>query len=654
MLAVLGLGGLSAFSRTGSAHHSEDVTDDPDESSEDELHGHGAPDPSRRLVERDAETRGVVSDGPSAHVTKNLALAGRGERRLPEGTTDVWALDGYAYIGTFNDPCGTGEGFVEGVGEVSLLDGVGKPGIPVFDVHNPNRPEYVGNVPSVEGSRINDVKVANTNAGAILVHSNESCTGGPGGFEVYDVEDPTAPVHLAHVQTDDPNQLLREDFGFVDFGVHNLFLFSQGERDYVAAVVESELGNFQIFDITDPTSPELVSAWGAELLAPAYDGTDLYAETYTGTFDLILELDAYLFDGFGTSQNRFLHDVTVHEDGTRAYLANWDAGLILLDTSDPADPQFVSQALDPSAGDGEVNSHQAWPSADGSVVVETEEDFDPFSLEFEITEGPNAGEYDVAEGQFTTPIVDLPDDTMSGPTVYVGLACDGDAVPPAPSSDSIAVIQRGECRFDVKAGNAIDAGYAGIVVFNSAAEGDNLVSMSGESRDVPGVFVGHSTGLAIFDVDSVDDLAVGDDGAPIEVVSGFGRWGNVRIWDYSDEANPVLASEFDTVCSANPGDERCDPRGTYSVHNAIVERDRAYLSWYSDGVLVLDISDPYDPVETARYSPGNDEFEEQNGGIQDVWGIYKEPRSPWIYASDRNGGLYVLKLLGSGSGRRNG
>lgn len=47
------------------------------------------------------------------------------------------------------------------------------------------------------------------------------------------------------------------------------------------------------------------------------------------------------------------------------------------------------------------------------------------------------------------------------------------------------------------------------------------------------------------------------------------------------------------------------------------------------------------------------EFEEQNGGIQDVWGVYKEPNSPWIYGSDRNGELYVLKLLGSGSDKRN-
>jgi hypothetical protein len=319
----------------------------------------------------------------------------------------------------------------------------------------------------------------------------------------------------------------------------------------------------------------------------------------------------------------------------------------------PSDPQFVSQAIDPSAGDGEVNSHQAWPSEDGNVVVETDEDFDPFSLTFEITGGPNAGGYPVAEGGFTTPLTSLPDSTMSGPTVYVGLGCDGTPVPPAPSPDHVAVVQRGACTFDQKAQNAIDDGYAGMVVFNDRSRGDSIVVMAGESRDVPGVFVGHSTGLAVMNVGSAADLVVGAEGAPVEAVSNFGRWGNVRIWDYTDEANPVLASEFDTVCSATPGDESCIEGDTYSVHNVVVEDDLAYVSWYTNGMLVVDVSDPYDPVEVARYNPGDEAFEEQNGGIQDMWGVLKEPDSPWVYGSDRNGGLYVLELLGSGSSKRN-
>ncbi len=78
----------------------------------------------------------------------------------------------------------------------------------------------------------------------------------------------------------------------------------------------------------------------------------------------------------------------------------------------------------------------------------------------------------------------------------------------------------------------------------------------------------------------------------------------------------------------------------------------AYISWYSDGVLIVDVSDPYSPVEVGRYHRAGADFEAQNGGPQDVWGIYKVNNSPWVYASDRNGGLYVLKEYGSGSAKK--
>ena len=124
-------------------------------------------------------------------------------------------------------------------------------------------------------------------------------------------------------------------------------------------------------------------------------------------------------------------------------------------------------------------------------------------------------------------------------------------------------------------------------------------------------------------------------------------WSGLRIWDYSDPTAPVLASTFNTDCSAAFSPiEGCDPFGTYSVHNVIVEttgnKTKAYVSWYNDGMLVLDVSDPYNPVETARYiEPGTD-----------YWGVDKEKNSPFFYGSDRNGGLDVFKEQGSGSGKK--
>ncbi len=568
----------------------------------------------------------VVSSGPSGKVTKNLASAGEGERNVAGATTDVWAHDGYAYTGTFGSPCG----------------GDPDAGVWIWDVHNKRKVNFVGIIESPVGSRSNDVKVASMNSGDILVHSNESCAGGPGGYEIYNVDDPTAPVHLANVQTDDVNALLRDDLGFTDFGVHNLFLFTQGANDYVAATVGSEFGNFQIFDITDPANPTLVGFWGAEQLHRP-DVTDWATLT---DFSIILDADAYLFSGFGASQNRFLHDMTITADGTQAYLANWDAGLVLLDISDPTSPSLVSVAIDPTSEDGEVNSHSVWPSEDGTIVIEGEEDFSPFETQFSITSGPNAGDYPATEGAITILIASLPGATMSGSTVYVGLACPGDAVPAAPGAGYVALIQRGVCFFSEKIDGAEAAGYAGVVVFNDAARGDALVSMGGDPTDLPGVFVGHSTGLAIANVATDADLVIGASGESVSVSTVPNGWSGFRIWDYSDPANPVLAATFNTVCSANPADVICDPAGTYSSHNVIVETTddghvKAYISWYSDGVLILDITDPYNPVEVARHTASG----------EDYWGVYKVPNEPWIYGSDSNGGLQIFKEQGAGSGR---
>ncbi len=597
------------------------------------------PDPSRPLIERDAATAGMtISDGPFADVIKNLAPSSRGERIGPDATTDVWALGKYAYTGTFNAPCG---------GEPDA-------GIFIWDVHNHNKVTQAGFIPSPDGSRSNDVKVASMNSGDVLVHSNESCADGPGGFEIYNVDDPANPVHLGSVRSNDVNETINSDpiLGpFVqDAGVHNLWLFSQGDRDYAAAVFETWFGNFQIWDITEPRAPFRVGVWGAEELCtlgpPICSDNPLTESDPNVLFNHVV---TWMLGGFGASSNRLLHDITISEDGAHAYLSNWDAGLVLLDISDPANSVFVSTALDPVNGslDGEVNSHAAWPSEDGSVVVETEEDFsvfaslEPFRGNFGTSPAntiPGVGMSTRAGDDFEANPLDnnvtvtassvtvnsgpLEDNTypalefvgsqprladvsgsVSGAAVWIGLACDAATTENAGvfPSGGVAIARRGVCLFATKLASAAALGASAIVISNNVLDT---------------------------------------------------TWGGVRIWDYSDPTNPVLASTFDTVCSADPNDPSCDPRGTYSVHNVIVEDDKAYISWYSDGVLILDISDPYNPVETARYHREGPDFESKNGGIQDVWGIYKIENLPWIYASDRNGGLYVLKEYGAGSAKR--
>ena len=85
-----------------------------------------------------------ISDGSFADVTKDLAVVGRGERNVGDPTTDVCADDGYAYTGTFDSPCGG--------------DSSGEAGIWVWDVHNRNKPSFVGTRTSRHSSASSDYR----------------------------------------------------------------------------------------------------------------------------------------------------------------------------------------------------------------------------------------------------------------------------------------------------------------------------------------------------------------------------------------------------------------------------------------------------------------------------------------------------------------
>ncbi|MEO6652005.1 MAG: PA domain-containing protein, partial [Ilumatobacteraceae bacterium] len=543
LLAAVGLA-VSTFSAGSTSAH-----EGPDDGSEDDGTLSLPTDWSGGLEVSDLESN-VISGSPSAKVTKNLDVVGRGVRNVGDATTDVWAHDGYAYTGTFNEPCG----------------GDPEAGIWVWDVHNANKPSFVTVIESPVGSRTNDVKVASMNSGNILVHSNEPCgAGGVGGFEVYNVDDPANPVFLAHVQVDEINPITDALFGGLsDNGVHNLFLFTQGGNDYVAVQSEGAFDGFQIFDLNDPSNPTLVSGWGAEEIYDPGVG-DLTDLGNPAEVDRVADAANWLLDGFGASRNRFLHDFTISADGTKAYLAHWDAGLILLDISDVTNPTPVSVALDPAKGslDGEVNSHSVWPSKDGKIVVEGEEDFSAWEATvppgnvtfgdgnpipgviaatstgdaFEASQTGNAGSITASSvtvtsgslagsvfpaNEFSGNNFPLGTGSYSGKFVWIGRACNGDPILNAVEAGDIAVVRRGACTFAEKSVNAYNAGAGAIVVTNN-----NPVSTP---------------------------------------------WSGLRIWDYSDPTNPVLASTFNTVCSASTAPSaQCAANGTYSVHNVVVE-----------------------------------------------------------------------------------
>lgn len=375
------------------------------------------------------------SGSPELAVVGHLDAAGLG---IPggENVTDVWAYGNYAYLGTFD----------EGICSLDFT------GVHIVDISDPAAPVKVSFIPAKPGTRNNDVKVEHIEtsyfSGEILVASNEACGSpfqarlnsngrsaptGQNGVTIWDVTDPTKP----HV--------LRQNY--LNFPVHNTYIYQQGDNAYMLVVDDVNTQDLTIVDVSKPQSPSVVAVTGQ------------------------LDWPANIAAEFGASADFFLHDVWVQDNGGTviAYLSYWDAGLVLLDITDPANPVFLGDSVyavpDPlSGGFPSGDGHVAVPNADGSRVLLGDEDFAAGALTTFTFDGDS---YPVSEAGFTPPTYGLPGATFSGPVHWTGgNGCTVGDFDRAAAASEVALIQRGVCFFSEKAANAQALGYAGFIVAN--------------------------------------------------------------------------------------------------------------------------------------------------------------------------------------------
>jgi choice-of-anchor B domain-containing protein len=104
--------------------------------------------------------------------------------------------------------------------------------------------------------------------------------------------------------------------------------------------------------------------------------------------------------------------------------------------------------------------------------------------------------------------------------------------------------------------------------------------------------------------------------------------GDVHIWNVSNLRSPQAI----TTWTANPN---------AIVHNVTIRGDSAYISYYTEGLQVLDISDPAQPTQVAYY----DTWPGASGGFNGAWGVYPFLPSGNVLVSDITSGLFVFKLV---------
>jgi hypothetical protein len=122
-------------------------------------------------------------------------------------------------------------------------------------------------------------------------------------------------------------------------------------------------------------------------------------------------------------------------------------------------------------------------------------------------------------------------------------------------------------------------------------------------------------------------------------------YGYLRIYDFSDPSAPEQIGEFRTENSLGLG---ALGAGDFSIHNPFLVGDELYMSWYSDGIQVVDVSDPTAPERVAYFIPPayqNPVRPPQRGTLSQtaqVWGVFVDERG-LVYASDMNSGLWILR-----------
>ena len=555
--------------------------------------------------------------GQAGHLPGSSAgLSLVGQMRINQDTegrvADVAVHEGHAYVAAFND------------GDCQ------KGGVYVFDIRDVRAPKQINFIRTANNSYVGEgaqTLSISTPAftGDLLVHNNETCTGGgnAGG-----TDQSVGGIGLIDVSNPKTHTVLAQGFGDVSgtstkaHTVHSAFAWQpNAQKAYAVLVDNEESADIDIADITDPRKPKIIAEY------------DLDAEYGVSQPEL----------GDGSS---FLHDMVVTKiNGRQTMIASyWDGGYVQLDVTDPTNATLINEtdfaAKDPERakrGENvlpEGNAHQAEFTANRSAFVATDEDFSPYKLESKMADGTafraqaGAGYKQIQPGE-----------TVSGPTVHVGLGCT--TSPPAPAEPgAIALVERGGCPFQEKADNVAAAGYQTGVVFNNQANGDAIVNMAGTNPKVRFSFVSRSDGLRILrSFDSTKPStqqaspAVGTVGQDVTFRSFFDGWGYVHLYDRA------TAKELGTYAIPESQDAKfAQGFGDLSVHEVATDpkSSLAYLSYYSGGFRVVDTAGGKLKEVGAFIDEGGNNF----------WGV-EVTRVPQygqvVLASDRDFGLYVLQ-----------
>jgi hypothetical protein len=542
----------------------------------------------------------------------------------------------YAYVGSWQTLCaGTG--------------------VNVINVNDPTDPRLVGVVGSHHGESHHDVDVRRIGDRDVMAVGVERCgRDGRSGVEFFDVTNPKRAVWLSFVRT--PQRGVGELDLVVQPGGRALALLAVPELEFFDTYLGADRGGeFRIVDVTHPRRPKEVADWGliADASIPIPSGTRPFSST---------------FQGLGNFAEVFAHSVRAADHGMTAYVSWWDAGVLKMDISDPSNPKLVGRTVFPVDAEGEGHSVTTYEVGGDRYILQNDEDVDPTPIPtFESSATGDKVFAGIEEWWAPTHLYDV------GPTSREVFDA-GDGCAPRDFDGAAGTIALAD---------SVDPFYVGIIEgwgpvpctigrqvvlaarAGAAAFVSNLVSPdNGYSyfRGNDDLVTSEAEGMPVVQIADIDEEAEAirrrlAQGATVTatLTPGTPSWGFLRVFSEGTgrdvDGDGVL--EYDQVGSFDDlpyvtGTIEA-PAGDWSIHNTEVLGDRGYSSWYSHGIVALDLTDPATPVRVGQFVPhAGRRFKSVLGPpFPYVWGVAIDPETGIVYASDIRSGLWIVKPTGA-------
>jgi hypothetical protein len=524
----------------------------------------------------------------------------------------------YAYVGSWAIPCN------------------GR-GVHIVNINRPHKPKKVamaryGN----DGVWYEDVVVMPIGDRTVLGASVQQCEkGGVGGFALFDVTDPKHPKRLSFTTT-------------AAGGNHEMDMVVRSDGTALAALAVpfgevSGGDDLVILDITHPKKPTKLAGWGiigdSSLPIPSAQDPPIPMPEITTCCQ-----------GIGYVADFFFHSARFADGGVTMYASHWDAGILKFDVSDPANPVVVGHTIYPFDADGDAHSLTSYDLEGKRYILQNDEDFQALSPLHLSSNATSVSRFAAIEMPWM-PTLLTEVGTVNGTLMDAGDGCDvgdysgaeGEIVmfdAPLPSESP--------CKLTGQILKAADAGAAAIII--------NFV---GENRPSE-FFSPGSKGI-----DKINDRAEGIPAIGIAPIDGFAEahrppplgpatvmlepqnpsWGFLRIYEETtDDADDDGIADYEQVGQfsnlPHVQGEFPPSKGFWSIHNTEVNLNRAYSSWYSHGIVALDLSNPISPTLVGQFTPGG------KGVIADMWGVAVDRETGFIYGSDIGSGLWILEPTG--------